>query len=284
MELNCTQAAVSQRIRALETIFGQRLFLRKANGVRPTEIAEAYAAHIAEALDQLTTISEGLAGPRPPKRVVVALPVTFAALWVAPRLGRFYETYPDVEVQLDCTIWNGPKADVADFQIRLLGNEHGPGNERLTHNMAHVVCAPATLAKRDGAEPGAFFETVPLINLIAKYDYWQKWLRETGVQRIGNGRRLDVDTGIAALEVAASGNGLALSLECYISGYLAEGRLVKPFTQGVGMGIGHFVLLPADRSLSRSAVAFRDFLIEEARAEGGGSEPLKMKEWPFPRS
>ena len=180
MELHCTPASVSQRIRSLEAIFGRPLFHRFPNGVMPTDIADAYLANIAEALDQLSTISDCLARAAPKRTVNVCVPVTFAALWLAPRIEAFYQEYPDIDVRLSCTIWNSPSHETADFQIHLLASESRlPNLKRLTRDHAHVVCAPGYAGARDTEETGVYFPDLPLITLIAKYDYWQMWLQKS---------------------------------------------------------------------------------------------------------
>lgn len=263
-ELNCTQAAISQRVRGLEAIFGRPLFNRLPNGVLPTEIAEIYLRGIGEAFDQLQSITMVLAGRPSSRTVSVSIPVTFAALWLAPRLDRFSRRHPDIDVRLNCTVWNDPNIEFADFQILLLSSDYtAPNVQRLSRDRSFVVCAPQLLAQRDGSRPNVFFENLPLITLIAKYDYWELWRRKSGALRIGNKRRIEVDTGIAALEIARNGNGIALSLNSYITCYLQNDQLVRPFDESIDLELGHFIVRPTDRPLSAPAKAFQDFLIEE---------------------
>ncbi|MEP7457340.1 LysR substrate-binding domain-containing protein [Phyllobacterium sp. SB3] len=265
-ELNCTQAAISQRVRGLESIFGRSLFYRLPSGVVPTEAAEVYLRGIGEAFDQLQSITKGLAGRASPKTVSVSIPVTFAALWLAPRLDRFSQENPGIDVRLNCTIWNDPNAESADFQIQLLGSDFAaPHAHRLSRDRAFVVCAPQLLASRDGSKPNVFFEQLPLVSLIAKYDYWELWRRKSGALKIGSDRKIDVDTGIAALEIARHGHGIALSLSSYIAPYVGSGQLVKPFDGSIDLELSHFILRSPDRPLSRPAQAFQDFLIEEGK-------------------
>lgn len=263
-ELNCTQAAISQRVRGLEAIFGRPLFYRLPNGVHPTEVAEIYLRGIGEAFDQLQSITMVLAGRPSSRTVSVSIPVTFASLWLAPRLDRFLLSHPDIGVRLNCTVWNDPNSESADFQIQLLSSDSAaPNIQRLSRDRSFVVCAPKLLAQRDGSRPNVFFENLPLITLIAKYDYWELWRRKSGALRIGNKRKIEVDTGIAALEIARNGHGIALSLNSYIASYLQTEQLVRPFDESIDLELGHFIVRPIDRPLSASAKAFQDFLIEE---------------------
>jgi LysR family glycine cleavage system transcriptional activator len=268
-ELNCTQAAISQRIRGLETAFGRALFHRLPSGVQPTEAAEVYLKGIGEALDQLSSITRGLAGIRPMKTVSVSVPVTFAALWLAPRLSIFMKRHPGIDVRLNCTIWNDPNSETSDFQIQLLSSDRRISNgHQLTRDKAFVVCAPELLAKRDGLQPDSYFEDQPLIVLIAKYDYWTLWRTKMAAAQIGNGRRIEVDTGILAIELARQGHGIALALANYTTPYIERGELVKPFAESIDLDLSHFILRPVDHQLSRSAELFQEFLIEESKLNG----------------
>ncbi|HEY4161892.1 MAG TPA: LysR substrate-binding domain-containing protein [Dongiaceae bacterium] len=274
-ELNCTQAAISQRIRGLETVFGRALFHRLPSGVQPTEAAEVYLRGIGEALDQLSSITRGLAGIRPAKTVSVSVPVTFASLWLAPRLKTFMKDYPDIDVRLNCTIWNDPNSETSDFQIQLLSSEKRISNgHRLTRDKAFAVCAPELLPKRDGSRPNTYFEDQPLIVLIAKYDYWTFWRNKMGAAQIGNGRRIEVDTGILAIELARHGHGIALALETYTTPYLERGELVKPFPESIDLDLSHFILRPVDHQLSRPAELFQEFLIEESKRNETTAPPV----------
>jgi LysR family glycine cleavage system transcriptional activator len=265
-ELNCTQAAISQRIRGLETIFGRSLFQRLPSGVQPTEAAEVYLKGIGDALDQLSSITRGLAGVRSAKTVSVSVPVTFASIWLAPRLHIFLKSYPDIDVRFNCTIWNDPNSETADFQIQLLDSDRKLANGyRLTRDKAFAVCAPHLLARRNGSQANVFFEDQPLITLIAKYDYWTLWSKKMGGAKIGNGRKIAVDTGVLAIELARAGYGLALTLETYSRPYIERGELVKPFAEDIDLELSHFILSPEDQKLSRPAELFREFLVEESK-------------------
>ncbi len=267
-ELNCTQAAVSQRIRGLETIFGRALFQRLPSGVQPTEAAEVYLTGIGEALDQLSSITRGLAGVRPARTISVSVPVTFASLWLAPRLQIFMKNYPDFDVRLNCTIWNDPSSETSDFRIQLLGSDRRIANGHpLTRDKAFVVCAPDLLSKRAGSRPNTYFEEQPLIVLIAKYDHWALWRNKMGAAQIGSARRIEVDTSIVAIELARQSHGIALALATYTAPYLESGELVKPFAESIDLDLSHFILRPVDRPLSRPAELFQEFLIEQSQLD-----------------
>jgi LysR family glycine cleavage system transcriptional activator len=264
-ELNCTQSSISQRIRGLEAIFGRPLFQRLPNCVLPTASAEIYLKGIAEALDQLSSITRGLAGIKEQTAVSVSLPVSLATLWLAPRLGHFTARHPEIDVRLNCTIWDAIHSDATDFYIEVFESNHSPSESCcLTRDRAYVVCAPAVAQKLKGGRSDVFFEDQPLITLIAKYDYWELWRRKVGASRIGNGRKIEVDATVTALEIARNGHGVAISPHSYALSYLRSGDLVAPFDSAIDLELSHVLFSPVGRQLGRSAELFKAFLIEQA--------------------
>lgn len=62
-ELHLSPAAVSQRIRSLETHLGVPLFERLARSVELTELGRAYLPAVRESLDDLAAATVGLFAP-----------------------------------------------------------------------------------------------------------------------------------------------------------------------------------------------------------------------------
>jgi len=262
-ELNCTQQAISQRIRGLEAIYGRPLFVRMANGVQPTEAAQLHMTAIGGALDSLQSLARDFTASNRQNRVLVSLPVTFATIWVASRIAAFVNRYPTIDVRLNGTVWNDPNAEVADLLIELFETSEVPaGAIELTVDRAHVVCAPAVAAQMNGSAPRRFFENQPLITLLSRYDFWSLWQREAGGTSIGNGAKIEVDAAVTGLEIARRGVGVAIGLDSQIASYLRSGDLVRPLADHISIELKHVVLPIEGKRLSRPASAFLAFLVE----------------------
>lgn len=118
-ELFVTPSAVSHRVKQLEQILGTKLFGR-ADFSLTTEGIE-YLAHVREGLTTLQKFP-AIAGQSaaPGKRKLrVAVTPTFARAILIPRLPRFTEAYPEIDLTLQVSI---PLLDVvaedADLMIR----------------------------------------------------------------------------------------------------------------------------------------------------------------------
>ena len=97
-ELNVTQAAVSHQVRALEEQLGLALFRRTTRRLALTREGQRLQPAATEAFEilrrALTDIGRG--------EQVLSITTTpsFGARWLAPRLGRFAERHPDIELSV----------------------------------------------------------------------------------------------------------------------------------------------------------------------------------------
>jgi LysR family glycine cleavage system transcriptional activator len=116
-ELLITQSAVSHHIRELEQNLGVKLFIRKARGVELTPEGQQYFEFVRQAFDLIASGTSALRRRATKSWVRVSLLPSFAANWLVPRLRRFNEAHPDIELVLDPTLhltnFAGGEADLA---------------------------------------------------------------------------------------------------------------------------------------------------------------------------
>src|SRR6185312_2977771 len=102
-ELFLTQSAVSRQIQALEEFVGVPLFERRHKALALTEAGENYQRSVASALDQVREATRKLRQTRQNHVLTVTTTVSFAALWLVPRLSRFRKENPGVDVRIMAT-------------------------------------------------------------------------------------------------------------------------------------------------------------------------------------
>src|SRR5438874_1520122 len=118
-ELLITQSAVSHHIRELEQNLGVKLFVRKARGVELTSEGRQYFEFVHRAFDLIASGTSDLRRRATKSRVRVSLLPSFVANWLVPRLRRFTEANPDIELVLDPTLrLTNLAAGEADVAIR----------------------------------------------------------------------------------------------------------------------------------------------------------------------
>src|SRR3982750_3092855 len=100
-ELHLTHGAISRQVRALEQHVGGQLFTRHGKRVTLTASGRAFAERVRTALHEITLAAEAV-GRRGNRLTVSVLP-SFASRWLMPRLMRFMEKHPELEVSVVAT-------------------------------------------------------------------------------------------------------------------------------------------------------------------------------------
>ena len=126
--LAVTPGAVSQQVRLLESVVGVPLFRREGRQLVPTDTGLAAAALAGEAFDQLARAVALMRQPAKRDRLTVSVAPSFAGKWLAPRLFRFQEAHPELEVWVSA---DSAKVDLgrgaADLAIRYRPGEGRSG-------------------------------------------------------------------------------------------------------------------------------------------------------------
>lgn len=264
-ELNCTQGAISQRVRALEQFFARPLFHRRSNGLELTEVGTAYLPGIAEALDRAEAATEGLLGAQAQTSVTVSAPLSFTTLWLARHLVGFSAAHPRIEVRLNSTIWTDPNVDLADLSILALDPlQPVSGAVRLGTERLMLLCDPET-ARQAGTKPGAdwFNAAARLIHVQGRIQFLDLWAKKQNIVVAPRKAPIKADNAAAALEIAACAGGITAVMSTYAAAYVASGRLVAPFGAGEILPVALHVVPNQQRRLSRSAALFLQWLSGE---------------------
>ena len=147
-ELSVTPGAVSQQIQNLEDYVGAALFKRTPKGLLLTDAAQTALPALREAFDRLAEASSLLTAAVDGRRLTLTAAPSFAAKWLVPRLKRFEEAYPQIDV------WLSADLDIVDFasgEIDLAvryGTGRYPGLEigRLMSETVIPVASPDLIA------------------------------------------------------------------------------------------------------------------------------------------
>src|SRR3954454_22757047 len=108
-ELAVTPGAVSQQIQNLEDYVGAALFKRPPKGLLLTDAAQTALPALREAFDRLAEAASLLTAAVDGRRLTVTAAPSFAAKWLVPRLGKFEQAHPQVDV------WLSAGMEVFDF-------------------------------------------------------------------------------------------------------------------------------------------------------------------------
>jgi LysR family transcriptional regulator of beta-lactamase len=259
-ELNVTQAAVSQQVRALEERLGTPLFRRLPRGLNVTDEGRALLPVLSDAFGRIEAVLKQFEGGHFHEVLTVGVVGTFAVGWLMPRLKAFRETHPFVELRL-LTHNNlvDPASEGLDFAIRF-----GAGIWPATHNALlldaplAVLCAP-DIARRLG-KPFDLANEVLLRSYRA--DDWTNWFDAAGLDAwTMNGPVFDSSR--LMVEAAVQGAGVALAPPRMFVRELQAGLLVQPFDIEVKTG-GYWLTWLKSRRLSHGMRLFRDWIVAQA--------------------
>lgn len=266
-KLRISQSAVSRQISSLEESVGVPLFQRHARGLVLTEAGQKlhkattdmnHAAALAE-----TVIRD--AKDTPSGTLKVTAPVAFGASWLAPRLGRFAELYPDLYLNLmlddreydllkleaECAIrlWAADKAELV--QRKLLSVETS-----LYASTGYIdrFGMPKTVADLDNHRIIVYGES---ISPMQEVNWAQTVGREHDAPRQAS---LTVNSVMGMLQACEAGLGVA-DLPDYMVG--RQHKLVKVLPDLEGPSFELYFIYPGDLRRSSRLAAFRDFLTQE---------------------
>ncbi len=270
-QLSVTPAAVSHQIKGLEEWLGVPLFRRMNRAVILTDEGQSYVLGVREGLTQIQDATEKLMAQDAAGALTVSTLPSFAVRWLLPRLGRFRELHPDIDIMLSASDHiTDFSRDPVDLVIRY-GSGDYPGlhvEKLLTEDSLFPVCSPALL---EGEHPLRTPEDLIHHNLLhddLRVD-WETWLAAADVQGVDPRKGLSFNDSSMVLTAAITGQGVALGRSTLAADLLASGRLVKPFDTELKAGNAYFVVCPPEQVERQRFVAFRDWLHAEAATDPG---------------
>lgn len=261
-ELNVSHAAIGQQVRKLEAHLDRPLMLRAGRGLSLTPDGAALAQGLSEGFDTLRDAVRAFSADDALRPVHVTLTPNFAMSWLMPRLGRFREAHPEVELRIDPT---GAIADLSrrehDLAIRY-GRGVWPGLEStpLIRSRFLICGAPSLAARVSDPTPEALL-ALPWLQ-EADTDEIAVWLAEQGI--VGpRPSRTTVMPGFMLLGALREGQGIACTTEMTVRGDLASGALVALHEDPTPESGYHIVRRPGP--MRPPVRALFDWLRREAR-------------------
>jgi len=268
-ELCVSQGAVSQQLRNLEDHLGREMFIRTPKSFKLSEDGEEFAEVVQRSLEDISLAAGKVKREKTQRTLTISVSPGFADKWLMPRLGDFYELYPDVTIALDKSLNNATfKNDGIDAAIRF-----GDGTFEDLQNV--LLFSPKKLAV---ASPGYIAEFGKLENLTKP-----KGHRLIDCRR--GSKELDTLCGLwehvvasdyadleqqlvilpddhQALNAAIHGRGIALAPNYWLQDDVKAGNIVYANTQPISFRGCYYFVSPTGVRPNGDLDAFRDWLVD----------------------
>ena len=261
-ELHVTHGAVSHQIRSLEDHVGVKLFVRTGRGVTITPEGAALAERVRGALAEISDALEAANPVARKNKLVISVLPSFGSRWLLPRLGRFLELHPNLQVSVEASQGlSNFRTDGVDVAVRFgAGNWHDVRSEKLANDSYFAVCSPRFRRGKLPAKP-AQLASLPLFQSSNRM--WEKWFAAAGLNCEPILNPINYNDATLYLQQAAAGEGIALTRRSLVEADLQRGRLVKLFDIEIPAENAYYlVCLPAMANVEKIR-AFRDWLIRE---------------------
>lgn len=266
-ELAVTPTAISHQIRFLEEHTGLTLFERQVRKVALTEAGAQLYPVLRDGFNAFEAALAGLTTGAARQEVTISATSAFTAKWLAPRVARFSERHPGIDLLLHASDATVDVAGAAvDIAIR-----YGRGPYAGAHAEAMFSDRFAPLASPDlGPLTPADLARTPLIefrwlNPDPLNPTWEQWHAAAGLPwRRGPGQLRFSDEG-HAIQAALAGQGVALLSLALVADDLAAGRLVQPFGPEIA-GHTYHLVTSAGRRQEAQVQAALAWLRDEMRA------------------
>ncbi len=240
------------------------LFRAQHTGVALTEQGRAYLSEITPAFDKISLATEALS-VSPHGTVTLTTENTVAQKWLIPRLARFKDQHPDIDLRLSVTTEvMDIEAHDFDLGLRYVRGTPQDGSQLLFRSAVRAYAAPDFAPKREGTLDIKALAAGSLIE-EATFRLWPEWFRRAGLDEVPDLNLPHPLGALLAIQSAVAGLGAVLMDKNLCEPERQSGALVE--LANIELDFGGYYLVANSRAGRRKAVrAVCRWLVEEAAA------------------
>ena len=253
-QLQVARSVVTRQVAALEKHLGATLITRSTRRLTLTAAGAAYLEKCRTILHMVDSAESSLAEEKavPRGRIRLGLPLTFGLQTLMPALLEFAQQQPLIELVMDFSDQRANLIeDGLDLSIRITADLQ-PGDivRKLGECRLITMAAPDYLSRhavpRDPQELRHHECLIYARDASASHAIWnyQQDGQATQVQVRG---RILANNGVALMEAAARGMGVARQPDFIAAPYLARGQVVPVLENYTPAALGVYAVLPSNR-------------------------------------
>jgi LysR family glycine cleavage system transcriptional activator len=276
LELHVTASALSHQIRTLEDQLGVKLFVRRVRSIALTPAGKQLYPGLQTGFIQIRDAVAGLRPTGDERVLVISTPPGLTAKWLAPRLYRFSNAYPEIDARVSSSLAAATfSTDGVDVALRSLRVDAAADAELVTDKLIELtiipVCSPRLIGQHGPFATAAALTRVPLIHddslaKGAEAPNWADWFEAAGVSGVDVSHGLRFNSADHAIDATVEGAGVLLTYDLLAYDALRSGRLVAPFPLTLRSGRGYYFVCPRRQQDRPKVRAFRTWVKQEIAA------------------
>jgi len=245
-ELNVTPGAISHQIRGLETLLGVELFERRARSIALTPAGKLLHPGVQTGLLYIREAVANIQSAGQERILVVSTPPGLTSKWLAPRLYRFANSYPEIDARISSSLNNANfTTDGVDVAVRNLPSDPRSDPALVIEKLVELsfvpVCSPRVIERHGPLRTAKALARAPLIHddtlaSRAAVPTWVDWFRAAGIEGVNVTRGLRFNSSDHALDAASEGAGVLLAHDLLAYDDLRTGRLIIPVALALSSG------------------------------------------------
>ncbi len=237
-ELNVTASAVSHQIKLLENYLGQALFIRHERKIRLSEAGRFYYQEVSRAMALIDHATDQLKHERANSTLRISAAPIFVSRWLMPRLHKFYDAYPDIELNIHPTSQRAdPVGSDHDLLIRYASTDGLLDNRQQCVVLfdLHLTPVCSNDLYRHWRESGKLPPHIPLLeDTLTEGHQWHCWFKKyPEPPSLRRQAVFQYDSQTQLFEPAIAGYGVALILLEMVLQDLQNGVLKRLFDDQV---------------------------------------------------
>lgn len=266
-EIGVTHGAVAQHVRALEARMGVKLFERLPRGLALTAEGRKYLAPVRRAFEMIADATNELL----PQQAVLTISVTpsFATKWLVPRLGKFTELHPHIDVRVDASQGLANfQSDGIDIAVRQGEPPFGPGliATPLFPEEFYAVCSPKLLTGQHSLRSPD--DLTHHVLLHDSHGLWPLLMEQMFAGKPKpKTRSMNFSQTSLAVDAAIAGQGIALVSDLFVTNEITNGRLCRPFDHSITGEQSFFIVAPRSPRKPEVVQRMRDWLIAQSKCQ-----------------
>jgi LysR family glycine cleavage system transcriptional activator len=267
IELNLTQGAISQRIKALEDMLGVQLFIRDRNQIRLTEVGRTYVQAARTAITEVIVATERTIDQQRGDVLTVGCLGTFGLKCLIPNLKHFRQRHPKIALRIRTLVpYENRTQHDYDVSIQYGASDwRGLVAEKIGPEEVFPVCSAELLKTGNGLKTPADLRHHTIIRTASPFilrDDWPLWLEAAGIPDISFADEISCDLLYPSYQAAIEGLGVAMGRTVVVQADLQLGRLVEPFSIRLPTPLGYYVVTTPERARLNKVQHFFEWVRE----------------------